>query len=117
MDITMLVNRDHPLPDGFCPDRLTDLFSLDNRSFFLPEKPMLLEENAALALNRMCAAAEGEANLTDYFVYSAWRSHERQEHIYRHRRRDGYVAPPGCSEHETGLAFDIDVADAFIITA
>jgi len=110
MDYTMLVNRDHPLPEGFQPDNLVDLFSLDNRRFLMDPKRMLLEASAAFALNRMCADAEKEENLTDYYVFSAWRSHEEQENIYRCRRQDGYVALPGCSEHETGLAIDIDSA-------
>ena len=110
MDVTMLINKAHPLPENFRPDGLIDLFSVENRRFFLPPKRMLLESSAARALNRMCMDAEREAGLTDYYVYSAWRSREEQAHIYRYRRRDGYVALPGCSEHESGLAIDIEAA-------
>lgn len=72
----------------------------------------LLNAEAAEALNRMCAAAEHEEGLRDYYVYSAWRSREEQTLIYRHRRREGYVALPGCSEHESGLCVDIDALDS-----
>ena len=110
MDVTMLINKTHPLPESFRPDGLIDLFSVEDRRFFLPPKRMLLESSAARALNRMCAAAEREAGLTEFQVFSAWRSREEQAHIYRYRRRDGYVALPGCSEHESGLAIDIEAA-------
>ena len=107
MDVTMLVNKAHPLAENFRPDGLIDLFSLEDQRFFLPPKRMLLESSAAQALNRMCAAAEREAGLTEFQVFSAWRSHEHQALIYERRRREGYVALPGCSEHETGLAVDL----------
>lgn len=107
MDVTMLINKTHPLPESFRPDGLIDLFSVEDRRFFLPPKRMLLESSAARALNRMCAAAEREAGLTEFQVFSAWRSREEQALIYEHRRREGYVAFPGCSEHEAGLAVDL----------
>ena len=112
LDITMLINKAHPLPEDFRPDGLVDLYSLEHRRFFLPPKPMLLYAEAAEALNRMCTAAENEEGLGDYYVYSAWRSREEQTLIYRHRRREGYVALPGCSEHESGLCVDIDSLDS-----
>ena len=92
LDITMLINKAHPLPEDFRPDGLIDLYSLEERRFFLPPKPMLLYAEAAKAVN--------------------WRSREEQTLIYRHRRREGYVALPGCSEHESGLCVDIDSLDS-----
>ena len=63
MDITMLINKAHPLPENFRPDGLIDLFSLEDRHFFLPPKQMMLEARAAQALNRMCENAGREAGL------------------------------------------------------
>ena len=103
MDVTMLINKTHPLPENFRPDGLIDLFSLENRRFFMPPKQMLLEAAAAHALNRMCAAAEEEAGLANYLIYSAWRSHEKQAEIYA-AEPSAYVAFPGCSEHDGGSA-------------
>ena len=109
MDVTILINKDHPLPENFRPDGLIDLYSVEKRRFFLPPQQMLLNAEAAQALNRMCADAEQEEGLTDYFIYSAWRSHEAQKEIYA-ASQSGYAALPGCSEHEAGLAIDIDYA-------
>ena len=106
MDVTMLINKTHPLPENFRPDGLIDLFSLENRHFFLLPKQMLLEAEAALALNRMCEEAAREESL-DYLVYSAWRSHEEQAALYSDEQ-SSFVAAPGCSEHESGLAIDIE---------
>ena len=67
LDITMLINKAHPLPENFRPDGLIDLFTLENRHFFMLPKQMLLEVEAALALNRMCEEAEHEEGL-EYLV-------------------------------------------------
>ena len=105
LDITMLINKAHPLPENFRPDGLIDLFTLENRHFFMLPKQMLLEAEAALALNRMCEEAEREKGL-EFLVCSAWRSHEEQAALYSDGQSP-FEAAPGCSEHESGLAIDI----------
>ena len=97
-----LVNRPHPLQSGFsitlappveaCPD-------------------ILLERQAA-AMLAACLRAVGAAGRI--LPVSGWRSHAEQQAIWADTlRREGaaftqkYVALPGCSEHETGLAIDL----------
>ena len=109
MDVCMLVSKAHPLPEDFRPDGLIDLYSLEDRHFFLPPRRMLLVEEAARALNRMCAAAAREEGLTDYYVFSAWRS--REELIRAAQSGDQtYAVAPECSEEGTGLCVGIEAA-------
>ena len=97
-----LVNRQHPLPSG---TRL----SLTPPDEGYPE--ILMECQAA----RMLAACLREIGAQGRIVpVSGWRSHAEQRRLWADTlAREGesftrsYVACPGCSEHETGLAIDL----------
>lgn len=109
MDVTMLINKAHPLPENFRPEGLIDLYSLEERHFFMPLRPMLLNAEAAEALNRMCADAEREEGLKDYYVFSAWRS--REEQLRSCPRGDrSYALASEYSEEGTGLCIGIETA-------
>ena len=81
-----------------------------------------VSEEAQSAFEEMAAgAAEDGINL---YIASGFRSYDYQAQLYqRYVDRDGkeqadtYSARPGYSEHQTGLAFDLnEVSDAFIGT-
>lgn len=88
-----------------------------NKSYCLPATFSPGEsDEARVAFEKMKeqAAAEG-INLYDFSTY---RSYSTQEGLYnRYVAQDGedeanrYSAKPGCSEHQTGLAFDIGGED------
>ncbi len=72
---------------------------------------------ANAALQKMFAAAKADG--LNLFVCSGFRSYTTQKNLYeRYVKRDGaaaadrYSARPGHSEHQTGLAFDINKADS-----
>ena len=67
-------------------------------------------------LNAMNEAFYEESGLGGLLIKSAYRTHQEQKELYDARvAKDGvakaekYVAKPGHSEHETGLAFDMSV--------
>ena len=101
----VLVNRQHPLQSGFS----VPLQAPDERH---PEQ--LMELQAA----RMLSACLRAVNCTDRIVpVSGWRSHREQQAIWDETLAcegeaftRSYVALPGCSEHETGLAIDLGAA-------
>lgn len=69
-----------------------------------------LRSEAAQALEEMFAAAEKAGY--QLYVKSAYRSYQTQNTMYANRlekynRDDGVVAPPGSSDHQTGLGVDI----------
>lgn len=110
----ILVNGRHPLPEDFEPGEMVDIG--DNE---------VLDVRAAEHYFEMRAAIE-QAGYSLY-VDSAYRSRERQASFWEARIRENidkgltreeaereaasWVAPPGYSEHETGLTLDISTGD------
>lgn len=101
----LLVNAGHPLALSDAPE----LVCVDPR---WPE--VQLERQAARQLRACIRAVKGENALVPV---SGWRSLAQQQAIWDDTmRQEGeaftrqYVAFPGCSEHQTGLAIDLGLA-------
>ena len=97
-----MVNPGHPLAEGFEPSSLSPA---------LPGSDILLESECAAALTALVRAVGGEGKI---IPVSGYRPHAEQlalwEETLRARGEEftrKYVAIPGCSEHETGLAIDL----------
>ena len=97
IDGIMIVNKTYSLPSTYNPGGLVDEF-MD-------------------AFNEMQADASEDG--ISLFVASGFRSYEYQKDLYNsYVERDGkeaadtYSARPGYSEHQTGLAADINAADS-----
>lgn len=109
LDVIQLVNRSNLLTKDYPPsDELHKLVDIS-----VPKKTnveMLSRVIASDALTAFFAAAE-EAGYS-LVVQSAYRSYGGQASTYaryieRVGKDDGYSQPPGASEHQTGLAFDV----------
>lgn len=102
MNSLILVNRQHPYT----------MSVRQNLTPVLPAFPrILLEREAAHALSRLMEKLGGWG---DILPVSGWRSFDEQEKIYLDSLRDNgreftrqFVALPGHSEHQTGLAIDL----------
>ena len=97
-----LVNASHPLPDGYVPKELAPA---------LPGSSVMLEAECAQALHALIAASGGLGSIVPV---SGYRPHAEQAALWRETLATHgedftrqYVALPGCSEHETGLAIDL----------
>lgn len=105
---TILINCDHPLPEHFLPDSLTEPaipFSAP------PHDPRrLLQKQAAQAAAFLFERAASQG--IGLVGISGYRSYKRQEELYRNALQKGStaVAPPGTSEHQSGLALDVSCA-------
>ena len=85
-----------------------------NKTYSLPsDYNPGVDSTANAALNEMIAAAAKEG--INLWIASGFRSYSRQETLYNNYvARDGkaaadrYSARPGYSEHQTGLAFDLN---------
>lgn len=105
-DWLILVNAQHPLSPDFIPgDLIPAPFSGKE----------WMNAAAAEQLQRLIHAIFGEREIV---VTSAYRSYEEQQRLYRHSLKSHgehytklYVAEPGRSEHQTGLAVDLGFAD------
>ena len=111
-----------------CPQHDPNGLLLVNRSWrisgeYVPELRLAkvqgqvkrLQPHVADALEAMYAAAKQEAGVTLVSV-SGYRAYDKQERIYRNKlksvhgdveKANEYVAPPGTSEHQTGLTMDV----------
>ena len=105
--LLFLVNRQHMVSVAFEPD---DLELSD-----VPGQVRRMRPAAAAALKEMFDACKAETGC-QLLSISGYRSYAKQEGIYRRKLRSvkgnvdkaqEYVAPPGASEHQTGLAMDI----------
>lgn len=107
--LLILVNKEHPVEQGYRPDDLTDI------KYFAPDRSettRYMRAEAAAAFHQLVdkAAEEGiELKMT-----TAYRSYNFQKVLYdSYVEREGeaaantYSAKPGRSEHQTGLAADV----------
>lgn len=103
----MLVNKFHVLSDNFEPD---DLINVPKE--YTDDEEFVANKIAVNALIQMFEAAKVDG--LEMVVNSAYRSYDDQVEISEFYRKwygdnyvNKYVARPGYSEHQTGLAFDI----------
>ena len=102
-----LVNRQWMITEAYTPP---DLVQAE-----VPGSVRRMREEAAAALEEMFAVCKEETGMTLISV-SGFRSYSTQNNIYQHKlqsvrgnveKAQEYVAPPGASEHQLGLAMDI----------
>jgi D-alanyl-D-alanine carboxypeptidase len=108
-----LVDKNHALPEDHEPE---DLVELPGGVYRVNRRGLLLRRAAAEALEEMAAAA-GAAGVT-LVASSAYRSYRYQAEVYNRVVRelgqeaaDRESAPPGRSQHQTGLVVDFGSID------
>ena len=125
LDYDILVNKENPLDRDYIPD---DLIITDNNENNFHEfndpnqKPQISKSILPyFIVMQLTALRQGHHIIVD----SGYRSYEYQQIIYdKFLKEQGeeytkkYVALPGTSEHQTGLAFDVGiVSESFGSTA
>ena len=98
--ITVCVNKERNLSSDYEPQDLV----LPNIRMAVSSDKLYMRSEAATALEKLFNAAE-EDGIYLYGV-SGYRSYYYQESIYN--PYSGYSAPPGASEHQLGLAMDVN---------
>ena len=105
--LLFLVNRQYTVSSAYIPD---DLEMSD-----VPGQVRRMRPEAAAALREMFQACKEETKC-QLLSISGFRSYDKQAGIYARKLRSvkrneekaqEYVAPPGASEHQTGMAMDI----------
>lgn len=101
----LVINRDHPFHAG----SIGELVAADSRY-----PGILLERRTARLLAACIQAVGGEGEIVPV---SGWRSQAEQQAIWDDTLAESgedftrkYVAVPGCSEHQSGLAIDLGKA-------
>ena len=103
-----LVNRDFPLSENYIPELVNTKVQGTLR---------LQQVQAAEGLEKMFLAAKEEEKI-QLLAVSGYRSYAKQDRIYEKKAKkvgeegaDEYVAKPGTSEHQLGLAMDLGEKD------
>ncbi len=109
----VLVNKDHKF-DKNVESSLIDVYEkFDTEFFSYSNSGLLLNETVANKLSEMCAAFTKATENSNLMLHSAYISKEKQQQSYDEKAADAspeelmYLQPGGCSEHQTGLAFDL----------
>jgi D-alanyl-D-alanine carboxypeptidase len=113
--VTVVVNKQRSLPDGYEPSDLVEPnvpFSFDE-----PHEKRNLRKEAADALEELFDAAKADG--IELRAVSGYRSYDRQKTIYENNVRtkgeaeaNRVSAVPGTSEHQTGLTIDVSSPSA-----
>ena len=100
------MNKKNKLSSDFIPEDLVEVKHCSIDKFYL-------EEETANAYEEMCLDSINEG--LNISITSAYRSYEEQKDLYLTYLKlygksyvDKYVAIPGHSEHQTGLAIDLE---------
>ena len=108
-DPLILVNREHPLPASYIPETAALRYGMASSRLCLDDLQAMMDDCRAAGLRPL--------------ICSSYRSYDKQEELYLKKVKfyqdqgilpgkaadlaSQVVAPPGESEHQTGLAFDI----------
>ena len=125
--LPILVNKEHPVSEDYRPTGLVNLRNVLPASLvYVKGSDIEGDKTAVAALEEMFTAAKADG-ITGWQISAGYRSYAYQEELFNQKvaeyLKDGRtkasaisatrqtVADPGTSEHHTGLAFDITVAD------
>lgn len=102
-----LVNTNYKLSKIYIPKTLTEVANVDYIK--RTNVTMMIDQNTLNAYILLFNdSLLHNLNLT---IFSSYRSYEYQESLYN-KEDNSYVASPGSSEHQTGLAIDISTKSA-----
>ena len=114
MDITILINKDHKLDKNYVPMNLIVADENENNfhNFVDPNMKTMIDKNVFFYFKKM--QEDALKNNINIIIDSGYRSYDYQQTVwdnyleeYGLEETKKRVAPPGASEHQSGLAFDI----------
>lgn len=109
----ILVNREHSIEDN--EDDLLCVYEKRNEHYTVKDMDVKLTKDCVTALNAMTTAFFNETGHEDLQIISGYRTKAYQKKLFDKDTADknapisDRVAEPGHSEHETGLAFDVNI--------
>lgn len=118
IDGVLLVNENYKLSKDYEPKYFTepDIPFVEN----ITNEEKLLESNVADAVELLFDEARKEGIIL--IGTSGYRSYESQKNVYKEQSKQNgkdyarqYVASPGASEHQTGLALDVTNEEGYFM--
>lgn len=95
----VLINKDHFVDKEYKPV----LINIDDYPIKVTKYNIQIQKFVLLNYIKMI----DDLQLYNLYIYSGYRSYERQIEIYNSSKDKNYVAKPGQSEHQTGLVLDV----------
>lgn len=95
----VLVNKNFSLYENYKPN----LVNISNYPIKVMKQNIEIQKHVLLSYIQMI----NDLELFNLYIYSGYRSYDRQQEIYNASSNKNYVAKPGCSEHQTGLVLDV----------
>ncbi len=112
----ILVNRDYEYDEFLNPD-IVNIYENKNEYYKVDRSDMRLDRVMIGAINSMMEEFYKATGITNVIANSGYRAYEEQKEMYDEDLENTgltesvLVAPPGHSEHHTGLAMDFAVDD------
>ena len=110
----VLVNNTHPfsfdsVPSKVKKEELVVFYGKQSDDYVVsyPSREKITEE-AIKAFNDLTADFAAEKGIRNLLVLDSYRSYEDQQRVYETKGPE-IATIPGCSEHHTGLAFDLEI--------
>ena len=114
MDYEMLVNKSNPLTKDYKPEELYEIHEPTSEKL---DKSYINRLNLVALIGFKLMQHEALKEGYEFYIDSSYRTYEYQERLFNQNVIDNglehaksYVAIPGTSEHQTGLAIDIVIS-------
>lgn len=111
MDFTILVNKNNLLKEDYVPENLIEIHEPTGEKI---DKSYINRLNKTAYEFFKIMQKEALKQGYEIFIDSSYRTYEYQKLVFEKNVEENgiehakkYVAPPGGSEHQTGLAFDV----------
>lgn len=111
MDYAMLVNKNNLLKEDYIPENLVEIHEPTGEKI---DKSYINRLNKTAYKYFKIMQADALKEGYEIFIDSSYRTYQYQQKVFENiLEKHGleyakkYVAPPGGSEHQTGLAFDV----------
>lgn len=103
-ELLWLINSKHSIKEQISESAMVSAF----HRIALSRSDIKFNKSTLENIEDMFSRAK-EDGIDDLVVTSGFRTHQKQSSLYDEAKDKSYVALPGCSEHETGLAADIQL--------
>lgn len=95
----VLINKNFKINNDYYPE----LINIDDYPIKVTKYQMQVQKHVLISYINMI----NDLELYDLYIFSGYRSYERQQEIYNNSESKNYVAMAGTSEHQSGLVLDV----------
>lgn len=105
----ILVNNDVKYTDGLDTDELVSIYDNKNDAYYVSSIKLQLRKRCVVAWNKLMNDFRAATGLDNIQVVTGYRTAEMQQELYDKNKASGNVSKPGYSEHQTGLALNVNL--------